>query len=117
MGCSIIFSCKSSAVAIMDDRVFMLHRSKAHFQQALSSSLLGRKEATPVSTTDDGADKPQKRVHPCPRADCPKEYKQLSGLRYHLAHVSTWEDFLLLSKLTTSSFRVTGKRRFPLNWT
>lgn len=31
--------------------------------------------------------KVKRKVHPCPRPGCGKEYKQLSGLRYHLTHV------------------------------
>ena len=40
------------------------------------------------SATDDqtGQSKCEK-AHKCPHAGCPKEYKQLSGLRYHLLHV------------------------------
>ncbi|KAI0308036.1 hypothetical protein B0F90DRAFT_1679645 [Multifurca ochricompacta] len=26
------------------------------------------------------------KIHPCPHANCPQVYKQLSGLRYHLSH-------------------------------
>ncbi|PIL30960.1 transcription factor [Ganoderma sinense ZZ0214-1] len=31
-------------------------------------------------------DKPKRKLHPCPHPGCSKEYKQLSGLRYHLTH-------------------------------
>ncbi|KAI0768607.1 hypothetical protein BD413DRAFT_479387 [Trametes elegans] len=30
--------------------------------------------------------KPKRKLHPCPRPGCGKQYKQLSGLRYHLSH-------------------------------
>lgn len=30
---------------------------------------------------------PKRKLHPCPRPGCGKQYKQLSGLRYHLSHV------------------------------
>ncbi|KAI0374497.1 hypothetical protein BV20DRAFT_1118498 [Pilatotrama ljubarskyi] len=30
--------------------------------------------------------KPRRKLHPCPRPGCGKQYKQLSGLRYHLSH-------------------------------
>ncbi|TBU34921.1 hypothetical protein BD311DRAFT_745232 [Dichomitus squalens] len=30
--------------------------------------------------------KPKRKLHPCPHPGCSKQYKQLSGLRYHLSH-------------------------------
>ncbi|KAI0666343.1 hypothetical protein C8Q78DRAFT_1060895 [Trametes maxima] len=30
--------------------------------------------------------KPKRKLHPCPHHGCSKQYKQLSGLRYHLSH-------------------------------
>ncbi|KAL1951754.1 hypothetical protein VTO73DRAFT_903 [Trametes versicolor] len=30
--------------------------------------------------------KPKRKLHPCPHPGCGKQYKQLSGLRYHLSH-------------------------------
>lgn len=74
--------------------------SKAHFQQALSSakfSLLSpvdgsREPSVPravelPSNIQAIAKQKNKKVHPCPHHNCPNVYKQLSGLRYHLAHV------------------------------
>ena len=29
----------------------------------------------------------KRKTFPCPHPGCPKEYKQVSGLRYHLTHV------------------------------
>ncbi|KAI0639083.1 hypothetical protein C8Q77DRAFT_1213751 [Trametes polyzona] len=39
-----------------------------------------------VAEEDARAPKPKRKLHPCPRPGCGKQYKQLSGLRYHLSH-------------------------------
>ncbi|KAH9949505.1 hypothetical protein B0H21DRAFT_728295 [Amylocystis lapponica] len=62
---------------------YHLQMSKTHFQQALS--------ALPVAL-EDGADPDlgtkakSRKMHPCPRPNCRNQYKQLSGLRYHMTH-------------------------------
>lgn len=91
----------------------MSHRSKAHFQQAVSSSLLGRKERTPALTTDDGTEKLKKRIYSCPRPDCPNEYKQLSGLKYHLAHVSPSWIFHIISEAHNVIFQGHREETLP----
>ncbi|OSD05897.1 hypothetical protein PYCCODRAFT_1383880 [Trametes coccinea BRFM310] len=35
---------------------------------------------------DKDGEKPRRKLHPCPHPGCGKQYKQLSGLRYHLSH-------------------------------
>lgn len=66
-------------------------RSKTHFQQALSSvtQTPPRPEPEATSVSRDATDSlaKRKKTFPCPQPGCRKEYKQLSGLRYHLAHV------------------------------
>ena len=55
--------------------------------------------------------KPKRKVHPCPRAGCGKEYKQLSGLRYHLTHVRRLRNtpvFRMFCVLTDSCLRAQG---------
>ncbi|KAI0359049.1 hypothetical protein OH77DRAFT_1575426 [Trametes cingulata] len=41
--------------------------------------------AAPASQ-DTSPQKPRRKLHPCPQPGCGKQYKQLSGLRYHLSH-------------------------------
>ncbi|KIP06925.1 hypothetical protein PHLGIDRAFT_106353 [Phlebiopsis gigantea 11061_1 CR5-6] len=60
---------------------YHLQISKSHFQQAVSAKL--RSEA--ADAVPDASD-PKKKVFSCTRPDCPNQYKQLSGLRYHLKH-------------------------------
>ena len=43
-------------------------------------------EGAPKNTTTSGRAKAPK-VFPCPHPGCGKQYKQMSGLRYHLSHV------------------------------
>ncbi|KAI9462329.1 hypothetical protein BJY52DRAFT_1256337 [Lactarius psammicola] len=43
----------------------------AHFLQAITTFTSTKRPA---------------KTHPCPHANCPQVYKQLSGLRYHLSH-------------------------------
>ncbi|KAF7975763.1 hypothetical protein HWV62_8561 [Athelia sp. TMB] len=62
---------------------YHLQVSKAHFQKALESMSLPAQ-----------ASKGTKKVHPCPHPNCQNQYKQLSGLRYHLSHVSILKDFI-----------------------
>lgn len=70
----------------------MLSSSKAHFQQALAviqpAGPTAGGTSTPVndSHSDESQPKPRK-IYPCPHPGCRNQYKQLSGLRYHLARV------------------------------
>src|SRR5712672_2546694 len=66
-----------------------INSSKAHFLQAITSftSTVPASSQPPVSETSRKQKRPA-RTHPCPHANCPQVYKQLSGLRYHLSHVS-----------------------------
>lgn len=69
---------------------YHLQVSKTHFQQALSSvtQTPPRPEPEATSVSRDAIDSlaKRKKTFPCPQPGCRKEYKQLSGLRYHLAH-------------------------------
>jgi len=66
-------------------------RSAVHFTNALHDKF-SRQPATPIqqmsllSTEGDSED--SDRRYPCPRLGCYKAYRQASGLRYHLKHVS-----------------------------
>ncbi|KAL4243166.1 hypothetical protein ABKN59_001086 [Abortiporus biennis] len=66
---------------------YHLQVSKAHYKTAISASTLnsvagtGTNNSAEVTTSGK-----QKKVHPCPHSGCPNQYKQLSGLRYHLSH-------------------------------
>ncbi|KAF9243835.1 hypothetical protein BU15DRAFT_42731 [Melanogaster broomeanus] len=71
---------------------YHLQISKAHFQFAITStyvtsyiSSLSVPASGEGSTSAEGEDK-TKRQYVCPHNNCPNRYKQLSGLRYHLAH-------------------------------
>ncbi|KAI9511770.1 hypothetical protein F5148DRAFT_1168715 [Russula earlei] len=68
---------------------YHLQVSKAHFLQAITSftSTVPATSRSPVLETSRKQKRPA-RTHPCPHANCPQVYKQLSGLRYHLSHVS-----------------------------
>ena len=58
--------------------------SRDHFQRALS--LL--KEPVSATQNVDKSTNSTKRLHLCPKPGCNNQYKQLSGLRYHLSHVN-----------------------------
>ncbi|KAF8559370.1 hypothetical protein OG21DRAFT_1503273 [Imleria badia] len=71
---------------------YHLQISKAHFQHAITSSFvssyisgLAVPASVEASTSNQGEDKTKKQ-YKCPHENCPNRYKQLSGLRYHLAH-------------------------------
>jgi hypothetical protein len=65
--------------------------SKAHFLQAITTftSTVPSTAHLPAPETSRKQKRPAK-THPCPHANCPQVYKQLSGLRYHLSHVSRY---------------------------
>ncbi|GBE78420.1 hypothetical protein SCP_0113080 [Sparassis crispa] len=67
---------------------YHLQISKTHFQQALAASVPIPAEST-NSTTDPSqaeSSRVKAKTFPCTYPGCRNEYKQLSGLRYHLAH-------------------------------
>lgn len=70
--------------------------SKAHFRQALSSAALTTSAANDHPAPSSVSDFPSsgslktKKLHSCPHPDCSNRYKQVSGLRYHLAHVRVY---------------------------
>ena len=72
-----------------DTQDVFIDSSKAHFLQAITSftSTVPSTAQPPASETPRKQKRPA-RTHPCPHANCPQVYKQLSGLRYHLSHVS-----------------------------
>ncbi|KAF8272956.1 hypothetical protein EI94DRAFT_1783312 [Lactarius quietus] len=66
---------------------YHLQVSKAHFLQAITTftSTVPANAHIPAPETSRKQKRPVK-THPCPHANCPQVYKQLSGLRYHLSH-------------------------------
>lgn len=62
--------------------------SKAHFQQAISATLTRRVESAAADAADAPTGGLKKKLFTCTFPNCPNQYKQMSGLRYHLAHVS-----------------------------
>jgi hypothetical protein len=66
---------------------YHLQVSKAHFLQAITTftSTVPANDHLPAPETSRKQTRPAK-THPCPHANCPQVYKQLSGLRYHLSH-------------------------------
>ncbi|KAH9050475.1 hypothetical protein EDB84DRAFT_376500 [Lactarius hengduanensis] len=66
---------------------YHLQVSKAHFLQAITTftSTVPANSRLSAPETSRKQKRPAK-THPCPHANCPQVYKQLSGLRYHLSH-------------------------------
>ncbi|KAH8100495.1 hypothetical protein BXZ70DRAFT_937484 [Cristinia sonorae] len=67
---------------------YHLQISKAHFQRALANIPVPQVDPSPPSDGDDlmkGA-KRRRKTYSCPHPQCRNQYKQLSGLRYHLSH-------------------------------
>ena len=66
-------------------------RSAVHFTNALHDKF-SKQPATPVQQmsmlSTDGDSEDSDRRYPCPTPGCYKAYRQPSGLRYHLKHVS-----------------------------
>jgi hypothetical protein len=93
MDCSTIFRCELDRCR--EGLSNVSPSSKAHFQHAITSSLvvssyicgLAVPESVEAPMPSEGEDKTKKQ-YKCPHENCPNRYKQLSGLRYHLAHVS-----------------------------
>lgn len=74
---------------------YHLQVSKVHYQDVYSRTTASRQQsadhipgsdATGTDSPDGNSSITTKRVHKCPHPGCVKEYKQLSGLRYHLLH-------------------------------
>lgn len=107
MVCNIICKCEYARHQLSrSDILIASQSSKVHFQQALSATR--SMDDTPDNTQAPAEDASKnKKVHSCPYPDCPKQYKQLSGLRYHISHVrqryETIEDIYLLYVLILGS--------------
>jgi len=93
MDCSTIFRCELDCRYEEHCLTAICPSSKAHFQHAITSSYvssyisgLAIPESVEASVPSEGEDK-TKKLYKCPHENCPNRYKQLSGLRYHLAHV------------------------------
>ncbi|KIM61230.1 hypothetical protein SCLCIDRAFT_9470 [Scleroderma citrinum Foug A] len=67
---------------------YHLQISKTHFQPALIDMpyISGLSDPTSVEASRSGQSETRKKQYSCPHDNCPNRYKQLSGLRYHLAH-------------------------------
>ncbi|KAI0706054.1 hypothetical protein BC835DRAFT_1311893 [Cytidiella melzeri] len=63
---------------------YHLQLSKAHFQKAISASITHQPDEPPVDADTPAVGAKKKFV--CPRSGCTNQYKQMSGLRYHLTH-------------------------------
>lgn len=94
MDCSTIFKCVFRCCRQGRCLMSFYHSSKAHFQHAITSSFvssyisdLAVPASVEASASAEGEDRAKKQ-YKCPHENCPNRYKQLSGLRYHLAHVS-----------------------------
>ncbi|THH12145.1 hypothetical protein EW145_g164 [Phellinidium pouzarii] len=98
-----VFSVQSGKQKVMpklSSTLIVAGDSKAHYQRALSTAVIAKKkqvndvlqfmEATGNVVDDapatESRSKPKRKMHKCPYSDCSNEYKQLSGLRYHLLH-------------------------------
>ncbi|KAI0828359.1 hypothetical protein BC628DRAFT_1365562 [Trametes gibbosa] len=122
---------------------YHLQISKVHFQQALATicepsesrhtvarSVAAEGEAQGVSEAVAGVSipatvaghpgseeacpaKPRRKLHPCPRLGCGKQYKQLSGLRYHLSHGHAEELPLQLDVVPPTLARMVAERAVP----
>lgn len=99
-GCSTTFKCNFFDLGFPPDvSNSSSFRSRAHFSEALLSQYSQQqkqkqdksKSSSSASGNDaEGGDQGAKRKkHPCPHDGCPNVYRQKSGLRYHLSHVST----------------------------
>ncbi|KAL4069412.1 hypothetical protein J3A83DRAFT_3553486 [Scleroderma citrinum] len=72
---------------------YHLQISKAHFQHAITNTYLvayigGLSVPASVEASAATQSGTKKKQYSCLHKNCPNRYKQLSGLRYHLAHVS-----------------------------
>ncbi|KAI0095277.1 hypothetical protein BDY19DRAFT_917081 [Irpex rosettiformis] len=67
---------------------YHLQLSKAHFQKAISASITPQPEV-PVTAVNSVSAGVKKKMFGCPRPGCTNQYKQMSGLRYHLTHGHT----------------------------
>ncbi|KAH7883869.1 hypothetical protein F5I97DRAFT_1813546 [Phlebopus sp. FC_14] len=71
---------------------YHLQISKAHFQHAITSTYVTgyisdlSVPASIEASMANGENVKTKKQYLCPHQNCPNRYKQLSGLRYHLAH-------------------------------
>jgi len=102
MGCNTTFKCNPPSLMLISPSDISYSppssRSKAHFSQALldqySHQQKKKQERSKNSSSASGnntigEDQGTKRKkHPCPHDGCPNIYRQKSGLRYHLSHVS-----------------------------
>ncbi|EJD55064.1 hypothetical protein AURDEDRAFT_109532 [Auricularia subglabra TFB-10046 SS5] len=61
---------------------YHLQVSRAHFRSAVNRAKCNT-SGDPTAPAEHGR---PKKVHRCPHDGCPNQYKQLSGLKYHLAH-------------------------------
>lgn len=97
---STICSCKTPFLQHLEIMLSVSASSKAHFQKAISASITTQPDASIVDTIDVSAGT-KKKTFACPRPGCTNHYKQMSGLRYHLTHVSNTDICLVrYSRLT-----------------
>ncbi|KZT65566.1 hypothetical protein DAEQUDRAFT_768737 [Daedalea quercina L-15889] len=106
--------CKKSWKSI-NGLQYHLQVSKAHFRQALAlSQSAGPTEgdsSTPVSVPSDEIRGKPRKTYPCPHPGCLNQYKQLSGLRYHLAHGHPAEQPVQLDTVPPSLARKMAEKK------
>lgn len=88
----------------------MCSSSTAHFRTAMSSSFSSQRPCTNSSRRPPSGSKTEaetvdeaRRTHVCHHPQCFKAYKQASGLKYHLKHVSRRQCILLRPKFNLCS--------------
>ncbi|KAI0344158.1 hypothetical protein BDW22DRAFT_1344257 [Trametopsis cervina] len=64
---------------------YHLQLSKAHFQKAISATITSQADA-PADGMDAYSGSVKKKMYACVHPGCSNQYKQMSGLRYHLIH-------------------------------
>ncbi len=102
---STIYSCKTPFLQHLEIMLSVSTSSKAHFQKAISASITTQPDASIVDTIDVSAGT-KKKTFACPRPGCTNHYKQMSGLRYHLTHVSNTDICLVHHSILTFISRV-----------
>jgi hypothetical protein len=107
------------------------HRSsKAHFRQALLNRFPASSSLPSVPELSTGAKQSiLRKMHKCPHEGCLNEYKQKSGLRYHLSHVSIpccqrqniltprFRDTPLMVQHNCRTSHLRWQRGWPSSWT
>ena len=91
MGFNTIYKCRFLPLFQLLALLTLVIRSKVHFQQALSATAAVSTQSEGPTDAEDApsaANKGKKlKVFKCTHPNCMHQYRQKSGLRYHLTHV------------------------------